>query len=557
MLTAALALLLATAVATVEMDMQAFIDAKLVAGEKRIVIPPGRYRVAAKQGTHLRFKGLSDIAIVADGVELVATSTCRIAVFEDCTNVSLRGLTVDFDPLPFTQGRITALAPDKSWVEFEILDGYPENDLHERIEIYDPATGRLRRETAGWEPELERLGDRRYRATKRHYRFQPALDTEQVGDILVTNNSFPAKAGGHAFDLGRCRNLLLEDISLYGSNCFGFIEHDCDGSIYRRCRIDRRSPEHDPVPRAVPRMRSLNADAFHSVGAAKGPTIEACTAKFQGDDCVNIHGTYHLITAVDGPRLRIAVLGRPTIEPGDPVEFLPFTGPRPADAVATAIEADPTPITDAEKDRIRPVSMNDRNKQRLLDGNVAFFTLTLDREVSLPPLSTVCSGNRVGNGFVVRGCDFGFNRSRGILIKASRGQVVGNTISHGWMAAVLVAPEYWWFEAASASDVEIRDNTIVGCRRTAIEVVAQGGDGKPLPAGAHRDITITGNRIIDSAWPNIFVTSTSDLSIADNDLTPTETSPFEPPLQRPWRWNGGTPAPIVTEGCEERAPPKP
>lgn len=277
------------------------------------------------------------------------------------------------------------------------------------------------------------------------------------------------------------------------------------------------------------------------------PTIEACTAKFQGDDCVNIHGTYHLVTAVDGPRLRIAVLGRPTIEPGDPVEFLPFTGPRPPDAVAASIVADPTPITDAEKDRIRPVSLNDKNKTRLLDGDAKFFTLTLDREVSLPPLSAVCSGNRVGNGFVIRDCDFGFNRSRGILIKASRGQVVGNTISHGWMAAVLVAPEYWWFESASASDVEIRDNTIVGCRRTAIEVVAQGGDGKPLPAGAHRGITITGNRIADSAWPNIFVTSTTDLVLADNELTPTETSPFTPPLQRPWPWNGRTPAPIVTE----------
>ena len=75
----------------------------------------------------------------------------------------------------------------------------------------------------------------------------------------------------------------------------------------------------------------------------------------------------------------------------------------------------------------------------------------------------VCSGRRVRNGFLVKDCDFGHNRSRGILIKASRGQVVGNRISHGWMAAVLVAPEFWWLEAASSSDVEIRDNVIVGC----------------------------------------------------------------------------------------------
>ncbi len=64
-------------------------------------------------------------------------------------------------------------------------------------------------------------------------------------------------------------------------------------------------------------------------------------------------------------------------------------------------------------------------------------------------------------------------------------EVSGNTISHGWMAAVLVAPEFWWFESASSSDLVIRDNKIVGCRRPAIEVIAPGGNGKPLPSGAH------------------------------------------------------------------------
>jgi hypothetical protein len=50
-------------------------------------------------------------------------------LFQDCTNVTLRGLAVDYDPLPFTQGKIIALATDKSWIEFEVAKGYPKNEM--------------------------------------------------------------------------------------------------------------------------------------------------------------------------------------------------------------------------------------------------------------------------------------------------------------------------------------------------------------------------------------------------------------------------------------------
>ena len=155
--------------------------------------------------------------------------------------------------------------------------------------------------------------------------------------------------------------------------------------------------------------------------------------------------------------------------------------------------------------------------------------------------SAICSGNRSGNGFIVKGCDFGYNRSRGILIKASRGQVVGNKITHGWMAAVLVAPEYWWSESASSSDVVIAGNVVAGCRRAAIEIIAPGGDGKPLPAGAHRNLSIVGNTVAESAWPNIFVSSTAGLTIKDNRLSESEPAAFAPPLAWHWEWKGAKP----------------
>jgi hypothetical protein len=58
-----------------EFDLQGFIDAKLASGERRIVIPPGRYRVAPRHGAHLRFQDLADVELIADGVEMICTNT--------------------------------------------------------------------------------------------------------------------------------------------------------------------------------------------------------------------------------------------------------------------------------------------------------------------------------------------------------------------------------------------------------------------------------------------------------------------------------------------------
>ena len=110
---------------------------------------------------------------------------------------------------------------------------------------------------------------------------------EQIGDILVTNQRSASGTGDHAIVATDCGALNLEDITLYASPLFGFLELRCDGTNYRRCKIDRRPQAKDFVKRSLRRLRSLNADAFHSIQATKGPAIVGCTAKFQDDDCVN------------------------------------------------------------------------------------------------------------------------------------------------------------------------------------------------------------------------------------------------------------------------------
>ena len=496
-------------------DLQGFVDKELAAGRKRIVIPPGRHRVTPRGRQHLLLADLEGVVIDARGAEMVCTETTRALTVAKCRDVTVRGLTIDYDPLPFTQGRIASISDDWLVHEIELFEGYPpaERVAQQKYEIFRPDTRTLRFGSYhGF--KVEKVSARSIRVTKpRHYR---KARHERVGDIIVIAAAHaPGGSIPHAVFCDRSAGVTLEDVTLYGSNCFGFFESGCEASVYRRCRIDRRAPETDLKERADPRVRSLNADAYHSKHAVVGPSYIECSARFMGDDCVAINGDYHMVMGASGPVLR--VLGknnRMNIAPGDPVEIVSYAGERLPDAVATKVETD----ADIREDE-RAFLLNQHMHAPFKTGLTKAFRVTLDREVELARGSVVCSARRIGNGFRVIGCEMGFNRSRGILVKAGRGEIRGNRMEGCWMEAIRLSPEWWWLEAGSGDDVTIAENTIVNCRKTAISVDARGGSGKVAPAGAHNRIAITGNTIENVPAPGIHVTSTRGLVIKGNSVT--------------------------------------
>ena len=66
------------------------------------------------------------MTIDGNGARLVMTDLKHAVRLSDCRNVTVKNLTVDYDPLPFTQGVITSVSPDSRVVEFTIDKGYPD-----------------------------------------------------------------------------------------------------------------------------------------------------------------------------------------------------------------------------------------------------------------------------------------------------------------------------------------------------------------------------------------------------------------------------------------------
>ncbi|MFY7899707.1 MAG: Ig-like domain-containing protein, partial [Chitinophagaceae bacterium] len=143
--------------------------------------------------------------------------------------------------------------------------------------------------------------------------------------------------------------------------------------------------------------------------------------------------------------------------------------------------------------------------------------VTIDRSVNLPFGSLINSASRVGNGFEIRNCIAGPNRSRGILVKSSNGIITNNTCINNWGNGIKCSPEYEWFEGPSGSNVEISNNTITGCRDQSISILAIGGNGNNAPAGAHDNIRIFNNVISGAlAFPAFELGSISNLCFYSN-----------------------------------------
>lgn len=519
-------------------DLQGFIDKELLQGSKHVVVPPGRYRVTPKNHQHLALRGLHDVEIVADGVEMICTETTRAISIAECRNVTIRGLTIDYDPLPFTQGRITAISADRLVHEVELFAGYPTAEYAKSFkhEIFRPDTRTLRCE----DPPPMRIETVDSRHVRLVFTQGSASDDIRVGDSTVLSAEYaPHGSAGHAIECDSNENVRLESITLYASNCFGFIEHNCSASTYYRCKIDRRPVANDPVQRADARLRSLNADAYHSKQATKGPAYIECSARFMGDDCINICGDYHMVVHSRGNQLRVLAKWGMNIRPDDPVELVAYDGHRLPDAKAVAVESDGT-IRDDERAFIARQHLDENLRTARGDALHRAYAITLDRKVEMERGSLICAANRVGNGFRVEGCDFGNNRSRGILIKASQGRILRNRIEGCWMSAILVSPEYWWLEAGSSNDLRIEGNTITSCRGVPINVQATAGNGEIAACGAHRNITIAANRIDNCARPGIRVTSTSGLHLEKNAMNFLPADQALPGIpRRPWARGGG------------------
>ncbi|MDQ8206375.1 right-handed parallel beta-helix repeat-containing protein [Coraliomargarita sp. SDUM461003] len=437
-------------------DLQAWITQAIENGETRIKVPKGVYRLTPVNFSHLELNGVKDVEIDFQGSELVCTERTRALDFANCERLTIKNVSIDYDPKLYAQGRITEYTPE--YFQMEVFEGYPIDDLSTKsAEVYGADTHELKPGFRTFHDikRIEKLGGRTVRIHRKKH-MDGVDDFVEVGDILLVKTKRERMDGGrfapHAVVSSKCRDMRFENVTVYASNCFSFLGDESSNTQYYRCRVDRK--KDDPTV-GYPRMRSSNWDAYHSINAEVGPTIEECYAGYMGDDGVNIRGDYHIVAEGEGSALTVLAKHALNIRPGDPVEVVARNGELIAVATALSVARKP----DYPQDKI------DAAKSKftlILPGNVrTAWTVTLDKAVAIDDISVICATNRVGRGFRVINNVIGHNRSRGILTKASDGVISGNLIEDTGLESLKLSPNISnWLEAAYYQNLVVRDNII-------------------------------------------------------------------------------------------------
>lgn len=484
-------------------DFKTMITTALANGQRRIVVAPGTWYMDLQDAAPLALHDLSDVEIIGNGANIICNTPTQAIDIRHCNNLRISGLTIDYNPLPFTQGKIVAMDTlQRLWVEVRIYDGYRtdmiEDHLPDRFQIFDGHTHTLRKNLytyfSGAFSKVEKTGDHLFRFYKSGYNKDAC---EVVGDEVVFSLPYPGKTRPHAIIISQSANVHLEDITLFAGNCFGFFELECNHNVYNRCRVTKKI--NDSLV-SYPRLRSNNADAFHSKFAIHGPEITHCEFQYQGDDGIAVNTSFYRVTRCENNKVYVAATGL-KIKAGHRVRFVSAGGKVMEDA--TVLEMQPAD-----------------------SGNATM--LTLDKTVSAVAGDLFSSLDMAGAGFIIKHNSIGYTRARGILVKSSEGVIEDNTVTGCELGGIVLAPEMNWMEAGFSRNVLIKHNLIKDCmfanssygieQAAPISVVAVNMHHKIAPAGGFSNIRIIGNTIENSPLPAIMITSVNGGEVTNNHI---------------------------------------
>lgn len=504
------------------------------AGKSLIVIPPGVYRICDTKVRAVSVDGLRKSRIVADGVTVVL-KTGQSFKLNDCADVTLSGLTVDFDPLPFSQGRITEIDPVGKSITVALEDGYPlleslpeESRLH--YGVYDPVTGEPRPLLHDGFPDVVPVGERTYKLSRASNGF--LFDSlgrpggAQVGDRISLYNR-----QNSAIEVRNGSRVHLDRVTVFAAPGFAIWEVGGEGgNHYSRCRIMRKP--------GTTRLLSGCADGFHSYQVRKGPLIERCEFSDMVDDTIAIHGFFSIVLESPSPRTVyvVAPFGQ-DFSAGAGVSFheMPH-GNLLAEAVVKSVENLPAASLSKPVEEARQAFIKQRLNMRQLPATQATLKVELDRDIALPPgkLVLISSSEQCGSGAVIRNNTLRRGHMRGVLVKADNVLIENNRFESTGASAILIQPELFFLEGPVCKGVTIRGNTITHCgwkilnHRFAFPGVGAIQTGTWMarrqfppqfdPFPVIGDVTITDNVIKDSGGYGIVLGNVSGGRIANNTI---------------------------------------
>jgi Right handed beta helix region len=501
-------------------------DAAKAGGPVHIVFNLGRnaiYRI----NRPLAFKEIHGFELNGNGAQLINTARGSTLTISSSSHVTIRDLSIDYDPLPFTQGTIAAFDKAALQITVKVDAGYPD----------DPAF--LAAITDGF----FKVMDRQTKALKAGARdFLNPVKVEQISPGLIkvhlrwgANDCFPsqlpvtvgdtvtiASGNAHAIVVDGSSATSFIDLKLLASPGMGILENGGAGSML----LQKVSVVPGPRPKgaAMDRLVSTNSDGSHFITVEQGPTMEDCSFANTSDDAVNVHGFYYYVVEKPAPRRYLLTpkwdIG---LAPGDQIESCDHATFRSLGR--TRIEQFSKRHAPELKGKIAPIW---KNKSPTTQPDL-IYDVVLQQDLPLKIGDSVTSLSRIGAGTAIRRCSF--HACGRVLVKAPNAVVEDCRFTYSSAIALQAGSDIgFWSESGFAENLVLRGNRFTHSITGANELTGGSGAlgtiyiGMSFPEGAkgfpdnfqNRNVTIEGNHIDDSYIYAIFVGNADGVKIIGN-----------------------------------------
>lgn len=456
--------------------------------------------------------GMENVSVEGSASDFVFHGAVIPFAVTGCRNVSISGISIDYDA-PFTlEGTVVAADPEARTFtlridpanKYRILDerffflGYDwEARLGENI-VFDPQTLRPYYNTAAYQHwPLHQFTAREVEEGLVTFGNVYAKDLPPVGSVWVDKGVHPGNEYCSAIVLSDSRDIVVENVRIYHSGAMALIAQYCENVTVRGYSTARREGSS--------RMVTASADATHFVDCTGNILIEDCSFESMLDDAVNIHGTYMQMEKVISDR-----------------EFAASFGHRQQKGNRFADKGDTIRITD--KTTMRPVGTGKVISVERVNENWYIFRTDFPLETLESPEKYAVENISRGASAVIRNCTVRYNRARSLLLSTPGSVLVEDCSFASMMAGIVICGDAnFWYESGGVGDIVIRNNrfTDLGIGGNSPQAVLQidpmiSKEGRSDDFFYHRSITFENNVVETFDSQIIYALSVGNLVIRDN-----------------------------------------
>jgi hypothetical protein len=472
-----------------------------------VEFPPGTHRIKAA----LHVEGAKNLVIDGKGARIVQTNfDVQVFRITRCDRLQILNLTVDYDPLPFTQGKVIASTADA--IDVQLDNGYPkelknyaqpaDGEPNVSAEIFDRRTRRMKLDGQIVFPT--QVTSPRRGVFRLHHTCDSWCNFE-LGDLAAIKSY--GSPDGMAILIEESKGTVLRGVTIHASSAAGIYEWGGDGGSRLTYQITR-----GPTPPGAkePRLLSTNRDGFHSLGVRRGATLDGVLTEFCSDDGVNIHGNYNTVSKAAGDRVTFSTKFWSFTKPGDTVRFYD------SETLKLRLEG---PAIEAFEDGTADPWVRVSGADVVREGDLAF------------------NASRQGSNAVIRNSTFRDLTGRGLILRGEGHRVENNTIERPTMSGIVLGAEVGGYQEGDfPRNIIVKGNTLreIGLSKRsrdgvtdqigAISVLTMIAGDKREKARGHyhqRDIKIIENRIEHCGVAGILVADASNVKLCRNRLVDT------------------------------------